>query len=147
MTLPPRLTIPLAEWIDTAAPGDSVIVQTSPHNGNREVADARDAGLITTAQKRAGGAFHHIAVRTTVAPPKDIPEPRKIVAHRAPRATPEIMQDRMARIVALTGEGVSLEDIAKRLGVSRPTVSRYTAEARKQGLMAQDKGPNREAAE
>jgi hypothetical protein len=64
MTLPPRLTIPLAEWIDTAAPGDSVIVQTSPHNGNREVADARDAGLITTAQKRAGGAFHLIAIRT-----------------------------------------------------------------------------------
>jgi hypothetical protein len=65
MTLPPRLTTPLADWIASAAPGDRVIIQTAHHNGNGEVARARDDGLITTAQKRADAhSFHLIAFRT-----------------------------------------------------------------------------------
>jgi DNA-binding NarL/FixJ family response regulator len=134
MTLPPRLTIPLAEWIDTAAPGDSVIVQTSPHNGNREVADARDAGLITTAQKRAGGAFHLIAIRTSgkVKPQRE-PSGRghagsEHIGHKRRVSVDDpVLRE---KVIALRADGCTYDDIIARLHISHGTIVRIMRDHR-----------------
>jgi hypothetical protein len=60
----PELKGSLTTWADTAAPGERVIVQTADHNRHPEAEALRNAGLITTTQKRAyGHAFHLIAVK------------------------------------------------------------------------------------
>ena len=123
-----RLTTSLADWIANAEPGERVIVQTSPQNASKDVARAREAGLITTAQKRANGhSFHLIAIRTDGKPKTDkAPLGRgqanswQIGHRRVSIDDPELQ----AMVTAMKARGATHDEVMRELGISKGTVVR-----------------------
>jgi DNA-directed RNA polymerase specialized sigma24 family protein len=134
----PRLTGSLAQWADTASPGDRVIVQTARSNANREAEVLRDAGLITTAQKRAlDGLFHLIAIKLRHKPRQDrAPLPcGQVRSDHAKAAREQLTKDRIALTAQRLMAGYKQIDIAEEFGVHPRTVGKYADKARRMGLV------------
>jgi hypothetical protein len=140
MTDLPRLgSTPLADWIANAQVDDVVIVQTLPHNRNPEVAAARNAGLITTFQRRANDhAFHLIAKRTSPpSRPDKAPLGRGSISaplarQRGPR--PETVE-RIRQALDLRDKGMKRTEIADALGITPDAVKNLMRRAREEGMI------------
>lgn len=138
MTIP-RLTVPFADWLANAAPGDRVIVQTAAHNSAIVVSEARDAGLITTCQKRASpNTFHLIATRLKNGKADTAPIGRGQVGslykpQKAKGPRPETVQ-KMRRAVELKAQGMTVQRVADKMGITREAAKHCLRRAREEGM-------------